>query len=123
METNTVNKSKEHFISNNSNNKLKELKSDFFLRIFFEFIPMNKGLDSIKYNKYIQNRLKININNYKIYSETFSSVEIEIIPKKNEYITPFININEDEKYYHIYFNDNKKEQIKRTYLIENDKVS
>ena len=36
----------------------------------------------------------------------------------------FININkEDEEYYHIYYNDNKKEQIKSTSLNENDKVS
>ena len=36
----------------------------------------------------------------------------------------FININnkEDEKYYHIYF-DEDKEEIKRTYLNKNDKVS
>ena len=36
----------------------------------------------------------------------------------------FINIKnkEDEKYYHIYF-DEDKEEIKRTYLNKNDKVS
>jgi len=35
-----------------------------------------------------------------------------------------LNVYEkNEKYYHIYFNDNKKEEIKRAYLIENDKVS
>ena len=35
----------------------------------------------------------------------------------------FINIkDEDEKYYHIYFN-NKKEEIKRDYIDEDDKVS
>ena len=36
----------------------------------------------------------------------------------------FINIKEgDEEYYHIYYNDNKKEEIKSTSLNENDKVS
>ena len=37
----------------------------------------------------------------------------------------FINIKEgdDEEYYHIYYNDNKKEQIKSTSLNENDRVS
>ena len=42
---------------------------------------------------------------------------------KNKYDT-FINIeDEDKKYYHIYFNDNKKEEIKRWFLNENDNVS
>ena len=36
----------------------------------------------------------------------------------------FININkENEEYYHIYYNDNKNEQIKSTPLNENDKIS
>ena len=36
----------------------------------------------------------------------------------------FINIKEgDEEYYHIYYNDNKKEEIKSTSLNENDKIS
>ena len=58
----------------------------------------------------MQNRLNINISDYKEYSENFTSIEIEIIPKKNEY-GKFINIlnKKEEIYYHIYFNDNKKE--------------
>ena len=34
----------------------------------------------------------------------------------------FINMNENEKYYHIYFNDNE-EEIKRNYLKKNEKVA
>ena len=34
----------------------------------------------------------------------------------------FINMNENDIYYHIYFNDNK-EEIKRNYFNENDNVS
>ena len=36
----------------------------------------------------------------------------------------FININEeDEKYFHIYFNDNKKKEIENTSLYKDDNVS
>ena len=76
----------------------------------------------IKYNNYIKKRLNINFNNYKDFSEKFSSIELEIIPIQNKY-EDFIKIEEkDKKYFHIYFNDNK-EEIKKTYLNEEDKVS
>ena len=80
----------------------------------------NEILQIIKYNKIIQKRLNININDYKKYYET---IEIEIIPIKDKY-GKFINIDENDKlYYHIYFNDNK-EEIKNKYKIEEeDKVT
>ena len=107
----------------NSNNKLNNLKSDYFIQKFFDYINKRKSLEIIKYNKSIQERMNININNYKEYSEIYSSIEIEIKPMKNEY-GPFINVDEDEKeYYHIYYNDNKEKEIKSTYLYEDDKVS
>ena len=63
--------------------------------------------------------MNISIKDYKEYSEIYSSIEIEIKLKKERY-GEFININnENEKYYHIYFNDNK-EEIKRNYLNENE---
>ena len=46
----------------------------------------------IKYNKNIKNRINININDYKEYSEKYSSIEIYIKPVKNKY-GKFININ------------------------------
>ena len=49
----------------------------------------------------------MNIDNYKEYSEVFSSIEIDIIPTKNKY-GKFININEEnEEYCHIYLNSNQ----------------
>ena len=82
-----------------------------------------KKLEIVKYNKKIQNRINLSVKDYKVYSETFTPIEIEIIPKKGEY-GKFINIDEiDELYYHIYFNDNK-EEIKNKYKIQKeDKVS
>ena len=78
-----------------------------------------KKLEIVKYNKKIQNRLNLDVKDYKEYSETFTSIEIEIIPTKDKY-GKFIKINENDKlYYHIYFNDDK-EEIKNKYEIEEE---
>ena len=107
----------------NSNNMLNNLKSDYFIRKFFEYMSKRKSLETIKYNKSIQKRMEININHYKDYSEKFSSIELEIIPMKDEF-GKFINMKEeDKKYYHIYFNDNKEEEIKITSINENHNAS
>ena len=97
---------------NNSDNLLKNIKSNFILKKFFDYIDKKKAIESIKYNKSIQKRINININHYKEYSEKYSSIEIEIKPIENKY-GRFINIKEeDEEYYHIYYNDNKKKKLK-----------
>ena len=82
-----------------------------------------KSLKLLKYNKKIHNRLNLSIKDYKEYSETYSSIEIETTPVTGKY-GRFINIDENNKlYYHIYFNDNKKE-IKNKYKInKKDKVT
>ena len=106
-----------------SNNQLKIVKSDYFIQKFFEYMPKRKSLETVRYNKSIQKRINININHYKAYSEEYSSIELDIIPKKGEY-GEFINIKkEDKKYFHIYFNDNKKKEIENTYLYKDDNVS
>ena len=97
---------------------LKNLKSDYFLQKLFNNLLKKKSLDIIKYNKNIKERMNISIKDYKEYSEIFSPIEIEIKPI-NDKFGKFINmIEENAKYYHIYFNDNK-EEIKRNYLNEN----
>ena len=78
----------------------------------------NKSLNIMKYNKKLQKRLNININDYRECSE----IEIELKLVEDEYNKAFINIPDEEKeYYHIYF-DNSKEEIKRNYLEKNEKV-
>ena len=102
-------------------NKFVGLKSDYFIQKMFNYMQTRISLKIIKCNINIQKRLNININNYKDFSEKFSSIELEIIPIQNEY-GPFIKIKEeDKKYFHIYFNDNK-EEIKKTEINEKDKV-
>ena len=107
----------------NSNNILNNLKSDYFIRILFEYMSKGKSLKTIKYNKNIQKRMDININNYKDYSEKYTSIELEIIPMKDKY-GKFINIKEEDKeYYHIYFNDNKENEIKSTSIKKNHNIA
>ena len=105
-----------------SKNKFINLKSDYFMQKLFDYMEKRISLKIIKCNINIQKRLNININNYKDFSEKFSSIELEIIPVQNKY-GPFIKIKkENKKYFHIYFNDNK-EEIKKTVLNKEDKVS
>ena len=104
-----------------SKNILKKLKSDYFLQKLFNNLLKRKSLDIIKYNKNIKNRINISIKDYKEYAEIYSPIEIEIKLVNNEY-GEFINVEkENEKYYHIYF-DNSKEEINRDYLKENEKI-
>ena len=98
-----------------SNNKLRNVKSHYIIKKFFEYMTERKSLETIRYNKSIQKRINININHYKAYSEKYSSIELDIIPMKGEY-GDFINTTEeDKKYIHIYFNDNKKQEIENTF--------
>ena len=107
----------------NSSNMLNNLKSDYFMRKLFEYMSKKKSLKTIKYNKNIQKRMDININNYKDYSEKYTTIDIEIIPMKDKY-GKFINIKEeDEENYHIYFNDNEENEIKNTSITENNNIS
>ncbi len=96
---------------------LGNLKGDYFLKEFFDYLKEKKLLDIIKYNKTLQKKMNIDINAYKEYSEQYSSIEIEIIPAKNHY-GKFIS---NEIYAHIFFDDDKKEK-KRNYLEQNDEV-
>ena len=101
--------------------KFENIKTDYFLEKVFNNLEKKKRLNIVKYNKNIKERINININDYKEYSEKYSSIEIEIKPVNNNYCK-FINIkNKDKKYYHIYFNNNE-EEIKRNYIKEDEEI-
>ena len=105
-----------------SKDELKNLKSDYLLKKICDYMQRKKSLEIFKYNKKIQKRLNININNYKEYSDIYSSIEIELIPVKNSE-DKFITVEEDEKeYFHIYF-DESKDEIKDNKLFYDNKVS
>ena len=118
---------KEILVTNKEENKLikaavlNNIKSKYIFRKIFDIITIPKKFELIKYNKTLQKKLNLDINDYKEYSKI---IEIEITTDPNE-IGKFINIkNEDEKYFHIYFNDNKKEEnLENYYLYEDDEVS
>ena len=49
--------------------ELDNLKSDFIFKKIISFMKRNKSLVIMKYNKKLQKRLNININDYKEYSK------------------------------------------------------
>ena len=77
----------------------------------------------MKYNKNIQEKLDIRINDYKKY---YNKIEIKIIPKYYELKdkNKFINIEGGNiSYYHIYCNDDERNEIKRDYVTKDDNVT
>ena len=79
---------------------LNNLKSNFILKRIISLMKINKSLNIMRYNKKLQKRLNISINDYK----ECSKIEIELKPS-DEIFGKFINIPDKEKeYYHIYFN-------------------
>ena len=74
-----------------SKNQIKNVKSHYIIQLIFEYMTERKYLETIRYNKSIQKRINININHYKAYSETKTSIELDIIPMKGKY-GKFINI-------------------------------
>ena len=102
-------------------NIFNNIRSHYILQIVFDHLETDKTFNIVKYNNHLKKRLDININDYKEYSENYSSIEIELKPFKYVYAT-FINYKiKDEKYYHIYFNNNE-EEIKRKYINKNEKI-
>ena len=67
------------------NPPIESLKSDYFLQKLFDNMPKKKKLEIVRCNKRMQNRLDLGIKDYKEYSETFTPIEIEIIPTKDKY--------------------------------------
>ena len=117
---NEANKTKLKNIKQKGN--LDNIKSKYILQKIFDYLSKKKSLKVSYHNKKIQNRLDISINDYIDNSCINTSIEIEIINKKNKY-GKFINIinKEEESYFHIYFNNNKKE-IKKDNITKNDNV-
>ena len=78
-----------------SKNKYGNLKNDYFLQKVFNNVERKKLLNIVKYNKNIKKRINININDFKEYSEKYSSIEIEIKLVNNKY-SKFVNIKDEE---------------------------
>ena len=102
---------------NNPKNDFRNIKSNYRLKEIFKNIKENKLLDIIKYNKNIQKRLNIGINDYIYYNKIIIDI-FPVLQVNNCYNNKFINIPEgEESYYHIYFNNDKNE-TKSNYFLE-----
>ena len=102
---------------NEQKNEFEKLRSDFIFKKIISFTERNISLNIMKYNKKLQKRLNININDYK----ECSKIEIELKLADREY-GKFINIpKKDKEYYHIYF-DNSNKDAKRRYVDFYEKV-
>ena len=99
----------------NKNDLLQKIRSKYIVKIIFDNLKQNKLLNIFHYNKKYQKLMNIKLNDYII---EFSKIEIEIIPKENEY-GKFINSIVNAQ---IYFNDNEKE-IKKKKITKKDNVT
>ena len=110
-------------ISNNlnTNNILNKIRSKYILRRIFDNLNEKKILKIILYNK---NLLKILDKKIKDYKNEYLKIEIEIFPlEKIDKNQKFINILEkNESLFHIYFNDNNIEEIRRNEINKDDKI-
>ena len=77
-----INNEKENKTSNQNRtkDKFENLKGNFFLIKIFENLSRRKSLEILKYNKNLQQRIKLTIRDYQNYIELYSKIEIEIIP-------------------------------------------
>ena len=100
-------------------NNLAKIRNKYLLQSIFKIVPESQLFQIIKYNKSLQNRVNIGINDYKDYKK----IIIEIYPKNLEDKNKFINIPKENKaHYHIYYNDEKKER-KKTYFKKDKNIT
>ena len=99
-----------------NNASLNKVRSKYILAQIFDNLQQEKKIEIVRYNKNLRKKLKIRITDYK---KAFSKIEIDIIPKENEF-GRFIHIpnTTNKSNYIIYFNDNKKEDIKRMEIMK-----
>ena len=82
---NIINKDKVELNQIKLKDMFENIKSKYILNKVFNHIKRKQLLDIFKYNKNIQKRININIDDYKEYSEKLSLIEIELKPVNNKY--------------------------------------
>ena len=63
-------------------NPIKDIKSNYFIKVIFSYLAEKIKLDIIKYNKDLQNIIDIKLFNYKAYSEKYVIIEPNGIGKE-----------------------------------------
>ena len=81
----SISKEKERKNQLKSGDKFNNIKADYFLQKVFNNLEKKRIFIMVKYNKNIMKRINININDYKEYSENYSSIELELKPFKYAY--------------------------------------
>jgi len=100
---------------------LHNIKSKYILQQIFKNLEYEKKLKIIKYNKKLQEKLNVNVNDY----EKYLQIEIEVLFMPISFYILYKNIriinmkNNPTKYYHIYLDDNINE-IERNYINKED---
>jgi len=75
---------------NHPKSKIVYTKNNNIFKKVFSYLNKKIFLEIAKYNKKIKNKLSLDINGYKEGTFKYSSIEIEIIPIKSNYVR-FIN--------------------------------
>ncbi len=98
-------------------NIYNKIKSKYILKIIFSYINPKISLGIIKYNKKIQSKLELSLEDYKEYNQIeIDVIPIDYLPKKSNNII-FIEKG-TEPYFHIYING--KERKRKKYLKKTD---
>ena len=94
----------------------ENVKSKYIFKRIFKYLSETKLLKIIKYNKILQNKLEINIDDYKNISKII--IELEMQPDHDGIHRNFINFeNKNKDYFHIYLNYSE-EETKNKYCFE-----
>ena len=65
---------------------MKNIRSHYIIKFIFSFVEETIKLDLIKYNKNLQNKLDINLINYKLLSEKYIVYESNMKVKDIYYL-------------------------------------
>ena len=102
---------------------LDGIRSKFILNKVIKHLSREKLLKLIKYNKQIQKKLNIDLEDYKSFNQTEIELKFDLnISYYSKIGIRFVNYTGNKSNYHIYFNDNK-EEAKSNYMEETENIS
>ena len=113
-----------------NNKKLKNrslidnIHSKYILKVIFGYIIKRHSFQIIRYNKTIQRKADITLEDYHKQYKLYSKIELEIIPmeRRDLNLNDIIRRDYNKSYYHIYINNNKKELGPKSDTLYNAKV-
>ena len=107
--SNEISHNKEH------NSLLNAIKSQYIMKIIFSYLNEKDKLNMIKYNKNLQNKISINLINYKLLSGIYIKYESEVEVK--EYYGDTGNLRFEGEYLNGKRNGKGKEYYENGYLM------